>query len=151
MKWQLVRWLISVVAISKMFNLRSGYYHSGNYQESPFLSMQRYQCSGIHAAVSMRRYPCGGIHASSMQGYQCSGIHAAVSMQRYPCGGIRAAVSMQQYPWGGIHAVVQNFAKSSPHFWLQYLKSKVRWRFCKILWPSQNIWTLYCLTKIFIF
>ena len=21
-------------------------------------------------------------------------------------------------------------------------KSKVRWRFCKILWPSQNIWTL---------
>ena len=29
----------------------------------------------------------------------------------------------------------QHFAKSSPYFWL----AKVRWRFCKILWPSQNI------------
>ena len=36
----------------------------------------------------------------------------------------------------------QNFAKSSPYSWLQYIQSKVRWRFCKILWPSQNIWTL---------
>ena len=24
-----------------------------------------------------------------------------------------------------------------------YCQSKVRWRFCKILWPSQNIWTLF--------
>ena len=41
----------------------------------------------------------------------------------------------------------QNFAKSSPYFWLQYIKSKVRGRFRKILRPSQNIWTLlgvYC-------
>ena len=30
----------------------------------------------------------------------------------------------------------QNFAKSSP------CKTKVRWRFRKILWPSQNLWTL---------
>ena len=22
-------------------------------------------------------------------------------------------------------------------------RTKVRWKFCKILWPSQNIWTLY--------
>ena len=36
----------------------------------------------------------------------------------------------------------QNFEKSSPYFWLCVLWSKVRWRFCKILWPSQNIWTL---------
>ena len=36
----------------------------------------------------------------------------------------------------------QNFAKSSPNFWLQYIQSKVRWRFLKFLWPSQNIWTL---------
>ena len=36
----------------------------------------------------------------------------------------------------------QNFAKSSPYFWLQFIQSKVRGRFCKILWPSQNIWTL---------
>ena len=35
-----------------------------------------------------------------------------------------------------------NFSKSSPYFWLQYIQSKVRWRFRKILWPSQNIWTL---------
>ena len=34
------------------------------------------------------------------------------------------------------------FAKSSPNFWLQYIQSKGRWRFRKILWPSQNIWTL---------
>ena len=36
----------------------------------------------------------------------------------------------------------QNFAKSPPYFWLQYIQSKVKWRFLKILWPSQNIWTL---------
>ena len=36
----------------------------------------------------------------------------------------------------------QSFAKSSPYFWQQYIQSKVRWRFCKNLWPSQNIWTL---------
>ena len=35
-----------------------------------------------------------------------------------------------------------NFAKSSPYFWLQYTQSKVRGRFRKILWSSQNIWTL---------
>ena len=34
------------------------------------------------------------------------------------------------------------FAKSPPYFWLQYIRSKVRGKFCKILWPSQNIWTL---------
>ena len=32
----------------------------------------------------------------------------------------------------------QNFAKSSPYFWLQYIQSKVRGRIRKILWPSQN-------------
>ena len=36
----------------------------------------------------------------------------------------------------------QNFAKSSPYFWLEYIQSKVRGRFRKILWRSQNIWTL---------
>ena len=34
------------------------------------------------------------------------------------------------------------FGKSSPNFWPQYIQSKVRWIFHKILWPSQNIWTL---------
>ena len=33
-------------------------------------------------------------------------------------------------------------AKSSPYFWPQYRQSQVRGRFCKILWPSQNLWTL---------
>ena len=33
------------------------------------------------------------------------------------------------------------FAKSSPYFWLALHRTKVRWRFCKILRPSQNIWT----------
>ena len=32
--------------------------------------------------------------------------------------------------------------KSSPYFWHYVLLSKLRWRFRKILWPSQNIWTL---------
>ena len=32
--------------------------------------------------------------------------------------------------------------KSSPYFWLALHRTKVRWRFRKILWPSQNIWTL---------
>ena len=34
------------------------------------------------------------------------------------------------------------FAKSSPYFWLTLDRTKVTWRFHKILWPSQNIWTL---------
>ena len=34
----------------------------------------------------------------------------------------------------------QHFAKSSPYFWLALHRTKVRWRFCKILWPSQNIY-----------
>ena len=32
--------------------------------------------------------------------------------------------------------------KSSLYFWLALLRTKRRWRFRKILWPSQNIWTL---------
>ena len=36
----------------------------------------------------------------------------------------------------------QNFEKSPPYFWLALHRTKVRWRFLKILWPSQNIWTL---------
>ena len=28
------------------------------------------------------------------------------------------------------------------YFWLALHRTKVRWRFCNILWPSQNIWTL---------
>ena len=36
----------------------------------------------------------------------------------------------------------QNFAKSPLHICLQYIQTKVRWRFRKILWPSQNMWTL---------
>ena len=34
------------------------------------------------------------------------------------------------------------FSKPSPCVWLQYIQSKVRERFRKILRPSQNIWTL---------
>ena len=36
----------------------------------------------------------------------------------------------------------QHFAKSSSYFWLALHKTKVRWRFRKFFWPSQNIWTL---------
>ena len=36
----------------------------------------------------------------------------------------------------------QNFAKSPHYFWLALHRKKIRWRFRKILWPSQNIWTL---------
>ena len=35
----------------------------------------------------------------------------------------------------------QNFEKSSPFFCPTYVVPKVRWRFRKISWPSQNIWT----------
>ena len=41
----------------------------------------------------------------------------------------------------------KNFSKSSPNFWLQYIRSKVKGRFRKILWPSQNIWTLPAKAK----
>ena len=44
-----------------------------------------------------------------------------------------------------VHEVLrrpQNFAKSSPYFCPQYIQTKVRWRFCKILWPFRNIRTL---------
>ena len=42
----------------------------------------------------------------------------------------------------------QNFAKSSPCFWLALHRTKVRQRFHKILWPSQNIWILNYLSKL---
>ena len=32
--------------------------------------------------------------------------------------------------------------KSPPYFWMALQRTKVSWRFQKILWPSQNIWTL---------
>ena len=32
--------------------------------------------------------------------------------------------------------------KCSPYFWLALHRTNVRWRFLKILWPSQTIWTL---------
>ena len=35
-----------------------------------------------------------------------------------------------------------NFTKSPPYLCLYVLQTKVRWRFRKILWPSQNIQTL---------
>ena len=35
-------------------------------------------------------------------------------------------------------------------FWLQYIQSKVMWRFRKILWPSQNILTLQELSFSYI-
>ena len=37
---------------------------------------------------------------------------------------------------------LQNFGKHSPCIWLALRRTEVRWRFHKILWPSQNIWTL---------
>ena len=40
--------------------------------------------------------------------------------------------------WEG-HKILQN---------LQYIQSKVRGRFRKILWPSQNIWTLHKMANI---
>ena len=42
----------------------------------------------------------------------------------------------------------QNFAKSPLCFWLALHRTKVRRRFCKILWPSQNIWTLNEVSKL---
>ena len=37
-----------------------------------------------------------------------------------------------------------SFATSLLYFWLALHRTKVRWRFRKILRPSQNIWTLSC-------
>ena len=42
----------------------------------------------------------------------------------------------------------ENFAKSSPYFWLALHRTKVRERFRKILWPSQSIWTLQKVGKL---
>ena len=36
----------------------------------------------------------------------------------------------------------KNFAKSPPIIWLAVHRTNNWWRFCKILWPSQNILTL---------
>ena len=34
------------------------------------------------------------------------------------------------------------YSEKATPFWLALHRPKLRWRFCKILWPSQNIWTL---------
>ena len=39
------------------------------------------------------------------------------------------------------------FRKSSLYFWLALHRTKIRWRFRKILWPSQNILTLTKLSS----
>ena len=44
----------------------------------------------------------------------------------------------------------KNFAKSPPYFWLALHRTKVRWRFCKIVWHSQNIWTSYVHNNTYI-
>ena len=38
-----------------------------------------------------------------------------------------------------------NFGKSPPNICPMYCQSNNWWRFCQILWPSQNIWTLSLL------
>ena len=43
----------------------------------------------------------------------------------------------------------QNFSKSPPYFWLALHRTKVGWRFCKILWHSHNIRTLSCKRWLF--
>ena len=40
----------------------------------------------------------------------------------------------------------QNFAKFPPYFWLALHRAKVSWTFRKILWPSQNTWTLMVIS-----
>ena len=35
-----------------------------------------------------------------------------------------------------------------PYFWLALHRTKVRWRFRKFLWPSQNIWILILVNGI---
>ena len=54
----------------------------------------------------------------------------------------------------------ENFEKSPPIICPMYYQSNIWWRFRKILWPSQNIWTLqstllnlaeYDLTNLFCF
>ena len=40
------------------------------------------------------------------------------------------------------------FAKSAPYFWQAQHRTKVRWRFLKILWPSQNIWPYSNILKL---
>ena len=42
--------------------------------------------------------------------------------------------------WEG-HKILQNLHLTFD--WHYIFRTKVRWRFRKILWPSQNIWTLY--------
>ena len=37
------------------------------------------------------------------------------------------------------------YSYKATKFWLAIHRKKVRWSFCKILWPSQNIWTLLAL------
>ena len=49
--------------------------------------------------------------------------------------------------WEG-HTILPNL-QSSPYFWLAVQRTKVRWRFHKILWASQNIWTLWMNLKPF--
>ena len=43
------------------------------------------------------------------------------------------------YKWQSVN-LTSKF--SGKYFCLQYIQTKVRWRFCKQFWPSQNIWTL---------
>ena len=58
-----------------------------------------------------------------------------------------AALHFTNLKWGKVrifwesHKILCNLPLT--FFCLQYIQTKVRGRFHKILWPSQNIWTLY--------
>ena len=62
--------------------------------------------------------------------------------------GKKSMIKVKFIYWKFILKKPQNFAKSSPNFWLQYIQSKVRRRFRKILWPSQNIHSIREKTQL---
>ena len=51
----------------------------------------------------------------------------------------KLTVSSRKNKWQRFPFQMVLIKESSP---LQYIKTKVRWRFRQILWPSQNTWTL---------
>ena len=63
-------------------------------------------------------------------------------LMKLHCIGLIPYVSKQMVSKVRISEKATKFCKIFKDFCLQYIKEKVRWRFRKNLWPSQNTWTL---------
>ena len=136
-----MRWSVK---ITNFFLLSFGYCILGNYiKEITKRPVIRCTCSSNHV-IDVKRASWIAISA------RCAHISAWTLTFPNECSArLSYQIPVLKISFALVHLLkfkcsekATKFWDSSPYFWLALHRTKVRWRFCKILWPSQNIWTL---------